>query len=114
MAGQVFEWTATACPGDPARRIVKGGAWDDYPRVTCAAARHCRPHDMKHVLIGFRCVDNETKPADGRSSPNSSPASREQAEFAGALVPLWTESDSRHYHLREEQARASEKPPESG
>jgi len=56
MAGMVFEWTATQCPGGPGRIIVKGGSWDDYPGVTRSAARHCRPGDLKHVLIGFRCA----------------------------------------------------------
>jgi len=65
MAGQVFEWTRTLCPGDPSKRIVKGGSWDDYPGVTRAAAHHCRPATLKHVLIGFRCVQ-----ALSRSSVN--------------------------------------------
>ncbi len=54
MAGQVFEWTATAC--NNSTYIVKGGSWDDYPGVTRAAARHCRPSTLKHILIGFRCA----------------------------------------------------------
>ena len=57
MAGQVFEWTSTVYRGDPARYTVKGGSWDDYPGVTRAAARHGRPADIKHILIGFRCVE---------------------------------------------------------
>lgn len=58
MAGMVFEWTATACPGDSSKFIVKGGSWDDYPGVTRSAAHHCRPASLKHVLIGFRCVSH--------------------------------------------------------
>ena len=46
------------------------------------------------------------------SSPEMSPGSGIQAEFAAAVAPLWSESGSRSYHLSEEQARASEKPPE--
>ncbi len=61
MAGQVFEWTRTRCPDDPLKRIVKGGSWDDYPGVTRAAAHHCRPATLKHVLIGFRCVEEALK-----------------------------------------------------
>lgn len=72
MAGQVFEWTATQCPGDASRRIVKGGSWDDYPGVTRAAARHCRPLELKHILIGFRCAypakRSETSAPGSRSS----------------------------------------------
>lgn len=56
MAGMVFEWTATPCPYDTSKVIVKGGSWDDYPGVTRAAARHCRPATLRHILIGFRCA----------------------------------------------------------
>ncbi|HED13026.1 MAG TPA: hypothetical protein ENI62_05120 [Gammaproteobacteria bacterium] len=63
MAGQVFEWTRTLCPGDQSKRIVKGGSWDDYPGVTRAAAHHCRPAILKHVLIGFRCVEALSRPS---------------------------------------------------
>lgn len=56
MAGMVFEWTATACPDKADQFIVKGGSWDDFPGVTRSAARHCRPRQLKHVLIGFRCA----------------------------------------------------------
>jgi formylglycine-generating enzyme required for sulfatase activity len=56
MAGQVFEWTATRLPSTPLTYIVKGGSWDDLPGMTRAAARHDRPADLKHILIGFRCV----------------------------------------------------------
>jgi formylglycine-generating enzyme required for sulfatase activity len=59
MAGQVFEWTATPVQLDPPRFIVKGGSWDDLPGVTRAAARHARPAELKHILIGFRCVMSE-------------------------------------------------------
>ncbi|MEW6688501.1 MAG: SUMF1/EgtB/PvdO family nonheme iron enzyme [Pseudomonadota bacterium] len=54
-AGQVYEWTATlAAPG---RAIVKGGSWDDRGCGVCRpAARHARPLEMKHLLIGFRLV----------------------------------------------------------
>lgn len=55
MAGQVFEWTST--PGRKGRSIVKGGSWDDKGCGVCrSAARHSRPNDIKHILIGFRLV----------------------------------------------------------
>jgi len=54
-SGQVFEWT-----GDEAAKgsfIVKGGSWDDKGCGVCRpAARHSRPADIKHILIGFRLV----------------------------------------------------------
>ena len=54
-AGQVYEWTAT--PAGEGRAIVKGGSWDDSGCGICRpAARHSRPLDLKHILIGFRLV----------------------------------------------------------
>jgi len=54
-AGQVYEWTATMA--SPERAIVKGGSWDDKGCGVCRpAARHARPVDLKHILIGFRVV----------------------------------------------------------
>jgi formylglycine-generating enzyme required for sulfatase activity len=54
-AGLVFEWTAA--PEGPDRFIVKGGSWDDKGCGVCRpAARHARPADLKHILIGFRLV----------------------------------------------------------
>ncbi len=56
-AGQVFEWTGTATSSH--RTIVKGGSWDDSGCGVCRpAARHSRPNDIKHILIGFRLVHN--------------------------------------------------------
>ncbi len=57
-AGQVFEWTAT--PAGPNRFVVKGGSWDDKGCGVCrAAAWHTRPVDLKHILVGFRVVQEE-------------------------------------------------------
>ena len=54
-AGQVFELTAS--PGNPGRFVVKGGSWDDKWCGVCRpAARHARPAELKHILIGFRLV----------------------------------------------------------
>ena len=54
-AGQVYEWTSTAA--GPGRAIVKGGSWDDRGCGVCRpAARHSRPAEFKHILIGFRLV----------------------------------------------------------
>ena len=54
-AGQVYEWTATAAGAG--RYVVKGGSWDDSGCGVCRpAARHSRPEDLKHILIGFRLV----------------------------------------------------------
>ncbi len=54
-AGQVYEWTSS--PGNKGRFLVKGGSWDDRGCGVCRpAARHARPADIKHILIGFRLV----------------------------------------------------------
>ncbi|MGI9303443.1 MAG: SUMF1/EgtB/PvdO family nonheme iron enzyme [Gammaproteobacteria bacterium] len=54
-AGQVFEWTSTS--NAPGRAVVKGGSWDDKGCGVCRpAARHTRPVELKHILIGFRLV----------------------------------------------------------
>lgn len=54
-AGNVFEWTADNEGGRP---VVKGGgSWDEKGCGVCRpAARHTRPEDLKHILIGFRLV----------------------------------------------------------
>lgn len=54
-AGQVYEWTASG--SGETRFFVKGGSWDDKGCGVCRpAARHARPADIKHILIGFRLV----------------------------------------------------------
>lgn len=54
-AGQVFEWTST--PSGQNRFRVKGGSWDDSGCGVCRpAARHGRPKEIKHILVGFRLV----------------------------------------------------------
>lgn len=53
-AGQVYEWTRHQQEN---RYLVKGGSWDDHGGVCRPAARHFRPHNLKHIIIGFRLVD---------------------------------------------------------
>lgn len=54
-AGQVYEWTAT--PAGPGRFLVEGGSWDDRGCGVCRpAARHGRPRDLRHVIVGFRLL----------------------------------------------------------
>jgi formylglycine-generating enzyme required for sulfatase activity len=57
-AGNVFEWTADLKVGSTDRVMVKGaGSWDEKGCGVCRpAARHSRPADLKHILIGFRLV----------------------------------------------------------
>lgn len=58
MAGNVFEWTCTAHPdfGVRPEYVVKGGAYTTYGHASRAAARHFRPAELRHVIVGFRCV----------------------------------------------------------
>ena len=61
-AGQDFEWTST--PKGEGRYLVKGGSWDDKGCGVCRpAARHSRPKDIKHILIGFRLVVEGGEPS---------------------------------------------------
>ena len=56
MVGQVFEWTRTQ--SGQGRFIVIGGSRDDKGCGVCrSAARHSRPEVIKHILIGFRLVN---------------------------------------------------------
>lgn len=60
-AGQVFEWTTTEIGQQKITRdplhIVKGGSWANKGCGMCRpAARHPRPASMKHILIGFRVL----------------------------------------------------------
>lgn len=59
-AGQAFEWTAT--PSTRGRGIVKGGSWyDSGCGVSRPAARHERPNGLKHILVGFRLVQEQAQ-----------------------------------------------------
>ncbi|MDX8411730.1 MAG: SUMF1/EgtB/PvdO family nonheme iron enzyme [Mariprofundaceae bacterium] len=55
-AGQVYEWTGSSWPGG--KYVVKGGSWDDHGGICRPAARHGRPPGLKHVLIGFRLLED--------------------------------------------------------
>lgn len=54
-AGQVYEWTTT--PWSDGKAVVKGGSWDDHGGICRPAARHGRPVNLKHILIGFRLIE---------------------------------------------------------
>ncbi|MGD8861955.1 MAG: SUMF1/EgtB/PvdO family nonheme iron enzyme [Myxococcales bacterium] len=60
MGGHVYEWTATAYPGQagqPAGQfVVKGNGWDGRGGYGRGAARLARPGEMKDVTLGFRCA----------------------------------------------------------
>ena len=58
-AGNVFEWTRT--PWSKGLITVKGGSWDDHGGVCRPAAHHGRPPHLKHILIGFRLVEENPR-----------------------------------------------------
>ena len=47
---------ASLLPFDGDRYVVKGGAFSTTGGLARAAARHGRPANLRHVIIGFRCV----------------------------------------------------------
>lgn len=56
MAGNVFQWTST--PAEGGKMIVKGSAWDDHGGVGRGASQHGRKHEVRHVIVGFRCASD--------------------------------------------------------
>ncbi|MDZ7305033.1 MAG: SUMF1/EgtB/PvdO family nonheme iron enzyme [candidate division KSB1 bacterium] len=69
MAGNVWEWCQTAwkkypyklddrerLTGDSARvaRVVRGGAWNSYPRRVACAYRNSNHPDVRNYYLGFR------------------------------------------------------------
>jgi formylglycine-generating enzyme required for sulfatase activity len=50
--------------GDPARRVIRGGAWDYLPRLLRSAWRDWRPADQQADNLGFRvATSNLENPA---------------------------------------------------
>lgn len=67
MIGNVCEWTSTPWrPGyqsnsshQPARRAIRGGAWDHLPRLLRASWRDWAPDSARWDNLGFRLVRDE-------------------------------------------------------
>ncbi len=57
LAGNVWEWTSTAAPGDSGEVFVKGGGFADRDPAKLRGAMHMRtmPSDTS-ADVGFRCV----------------------------------------------------------
>ncbi|WP_422366123.1 formylglycine-generating enzyme family protein [Pelagibius sp.] len=56
MAGNVWEWTASAFPSRPSQRAIRGGGWGNNPYCLRAAYRHGNPPDIGLDMVGFRCA----------------------------------------------------------
>lgn len=57
MAGNVWEWTATAwSEEDDSRRVVRGGAWGDLHGFAACAYRSSYNPGARYNGIGFRCA----------------------------------------------------------
>jgi hypothetical protein len=65
------------------------------------------------MVPAIDCSGIELTMTPQRASLHVAPVFGEPARFAAAAAPVWSERDSRRYHLSENQATASEKPQES-
>ncbi len=76
MAGNVWEWTqdvwhgsyrgaptngsAWTSGGDSSKRVVRGGAWPDFPGNLRVSRRHDRDSNSRDVSYGFRCAQADS------------------------------------------------------
>lgn len=56
MAGNVWEWTASAFPGRPNEVVLRGGGWGNNPYCLRVSYRHGNPPDIGLDMVGFRCA----------------------------------------------------------
>jgi formylglycine-generating enzyme required for sulfatase activity len=75
ISGNIFEWTAdwfgentyaqtqTENPkgvSTGSEKVLRGGAWDSYPRNIRSSDRHKNPPVYRSNSVGFRCVRDAT------------------------------------------------------
>lgn len=56
MAGNVWEWTASAHPTRPEWVALRGGGWGNNPYCLRTSYRHGNPPDIGLDMVGFRCA----------------------------------------------------------
>jgi formylglycine-generating enzyme required for sulfatase activity len=62
MAGNVWEWVDARYPGDPSRRVLKGGSCCSTFLLPRAANRVGYAPNYRDADIGFRCASNRGAP----------------------------------------------------
>jgi formylglycine-generating enzyme required for sulfatase activity len=56
MAGNVWEWTDSRYDMDKARKMLRGGSWDDdRDNARCASRVRINPN-LRFNYVGFRCA----------------------------------------------------------
>lgn len=56
MAGNVWEWTASAYAARGAEIVIRGGGWGNNPYCLRVSYRHGNPPDIGLDMVGFRCA----------------------------------------------------------
>lgn len=54
LSGNVWEWMAQDY--DDSQKVLRGGAWGNYPRVLRVSCRYWLGPDERYDFIGFRCA----------------------------------------------------------
>ena len=56
MSGNVWEWTSRPYNSRAEDAVVRGGAWDDWPKNARSARRFRAQPTLRNRGVGFRCV----------------------------------------------------------
>ena len=83
MAGNVWEWTATAFPGRPGMVALRGGGWGNDAYCLRGAYRHANPPDIGLEMVGFRCAGDAKTRGYKRPLPPGAPVKPRQFTATG-------------------------------